>query len=221
MPSLTDSLAALREKYGSMLKPEFSEKMDRHIDDLRKSGAVARALKTGDAAPAFVLRDHTDAEVSSTDLLARGPLVVSFYRGTWCPYCNIELLALKDAYPAIKAQGAELVIVSPQSVADAADFVAEHPLPFPILIDENAKTAERFHLAYEFPGYLRDLYANVFANDLAVKNAGGTWRLPIPGRFVIDTDGTILDAQVDSDYRFRPEPSTAVDVLAARRTARV
>jgi peroxiredoxin len=212
MSTLAERLSALREKYGKMLKPELAEKMERHIEELRRDGTVARALKAGDRAPAFTLRDQHGTEVSSASLLARGPLVVSFYRGTWCPYCNEEVNALASAYDRIRAAGAEVVTITPQSTENAQAYLAEHPVPFAILVDPDANVAESFGLAYTFPEYLSELYTTVFSNDLAVVNAGKTWRLPIPGRFVIAPNGIIADAQVDADYRFRPDPA---DTLAA------
>jgi len=208
--TLDARLEALRQKYGKMLKPELAEKMERHIAQLRADGSLDRVLKAGAKAPAFSLRDQDGNLVSSADLLAQGPLVVSFYRGTWCPYCNEEIAALAAENAALKDAGASLVAITPQSRENASGYRGEHPVPFPILVDPDAKTAEAFGLAYTMPNYLSELYKNVFSNDLAVVNEAGTWRLPIPARFVIAQDSTIVDVQADADYRYRPEPSATV-----------
>ncbi len=212
MPDLADRLAALRAKYSSM-KPQIAEKIEGHIAELRADGGLDRVLKPGQRAPEFTLLDQSGATVRSADLLATGPLVVSFYRGTWCPYCNTEIDALAQMYPELHAAGANLVAISPQSAEDAREYLSKHAIPFPILVDPDASVAESFGLAYELPPYLQELYAGVFDNDLTKVNAGGTWRLPIPGRFVIAADGTILDAQVDPDYRYRPEPQATLDFV--------
>jgi peroxiredoxin len=212
MSTLAERLGSIREKYRKMLKPELAERLERHIEDLRRDGSVARALKAGDRAPAFTLSDQRGVEVSSARLLANGPLVVSFYRGTWCPYCNEEVSALASVYDRMRAMGAELVTITPQSAENAQNYLTQHPVPFAILVDPDAKVAEAFGLAYTFPNYLSDLYKTVFSNDLAFVNASKTWRLPFPGRYVIAPDGIIADAHVDADYRFRPDPA---DTLAA------
>jgi peroxiredoxin len=222
MQTLGEQLAALRAKDGRLLKPAVAEKMERHIAQLRADDFVARALKAGDRAPAFSLLDQFGPEVSSASFLQRGPLVVSFFRGTWCPYCTTELAALAAAYDRIRAAGADMVLVTPQSARDATPYLAQHPVPFSILVDPNADVAEAFGLAYDVPDYLRDVYRDVFKNDLSFVNAGNSWRLPIPGRYVIQPDGVISRADVNPDYRYRPEPDVTIAILeaiAAGRTA--
>jgi peroxiredoxin len=219
MPTLADRLAALRDKYGSMLKPDISEKMERQIAELRSNGSLDKVLKAGQKAPPFTLTDQRGNIVSSRELLAKGPLVVSFYRGTWCPYCNEEIAALAQAYPQFRKLGAELVAITPQSAGNAQSYRAEHPVPFPILVDEDLSVSEAFGVSYTLPQYLSDLYKNVFSNDLATVNAGATWQLPIPARFVIAADGSIVAVQSDADYRYRPEPDDTLDVIARYLTA--
>jgi peroxiredoxin len=195
-----------------MLKPEIAEKLDRNIEELRAHG-MKRVLTRSAVAPAFALPDQTGRLVRSQTLLARGPLVVSFYRGTWCPYCNAEIAALNATYERFRAAGAEVVAISPQSAASAQPYLAEHPSAFPILVDADARVAELFGLAFTLPTYLSDVYKAVFKNDLAIVNAANTWRLPIPARFIIGTDGTIIDAQADPDYRFRPDPEATLALV--------
>src|ERR1700728_1471789 len=101
MLTLADRLSALRDKYGSITKPDVKEKMERNIEEQRADG-MTRLLNPGQKGPSFSLSDQNGATVSSADLLAQGPLVVSFFRGTWCPYCDAEIAALADAYPQIR-----------------------------------------------------------------------------------------------------------------------
>jgi peroxiredoxin len=198
-----------------MLKPEVARLLERHISELRSAGATNHPLKAGDLMPAFALQDLDGNRVSSSELIARGPLVVSFYRGTWCPFCNEELKALNDSYEHFRRLGASLVVITPQSAGSASAYRTEHEIAFPMLVDPNAGVAERFGLAYSFPAYLNDLYRNVFRNDLARINAAGTWRLPIPARYVIDRNGTIVDAEVNADYRYRPDPEETLAAITA------
>lgn len=190
--------------------------MARATAALIASGAAGRALKAGDVAPKFVLEAHDGTPVSSTALLGRGPLVISFYRGVWCPYCNMELQALQATLPDFKAAGASLVAISPQTRVNSRKSMRENALDFPILSDPNNDVAAAFGLRFALPDYLVDLYKSL-GNQLPTFNGDDSWTLPMPGRFVIGTDGTIAYAEVNPDYTRRPEPS---DMLPAIRRAR-
>ena len=195
--------------------PEVIATMHRATSELIASGAAGRALKAGDKAPAFTLNDPDGHPVSSADLLAQGPLVVSFYRGVWCPYCNMELQALQAALPDFEKLGARLVAISPQTPVNSRKSVRQNELGFPILSDTHNDVAAAFGLRFELPDYLVDLYKGL-KNDLPTFNGDPSWTLPMPGRFVIGQDGTILYAEVNPDYTRRPEPE---DMLPALRRA--
>jgi peroxiredoxin len=198
--------------------PAVIETMHRATSELIASGAAARALKAGNKAPAFTLNDPGGKPISSADLLGRGPLVVSFYRGVWCPYCNMELQALQAALPAFQALGAGLVAISPQMAANSRKSVRQNELAFPILSDPHNNIADAFGLRFTLPAYLVELYKSL-KNDLPAFNGGGSWTLPMPGRFVIAQDSTILYAEVNPDYTKRPEPKDMLPAL--RRVANV
>ncbi|MGI3899333.1 MAG: peroxiredoxin-like family protein [Janthinobacterium lividum] len=191
------------------------ETMHRATAELVASGAAGRALKAGDKAPAFTLSDPDGRPISSADLLARGPLVVSFYRGVWCPYCNMELQALQAALPAFEKLGASLVAISPQTAPNSRKSVRQNDITFPILSDSHNGVAAAFGLRFAMPDYLVDLYKGL-KNDLPAFNGDASWTLPMPGRFVISQDGTVLFAEVNPDYTRRPEPD---DMLPALRRA--
>lgn len=195
--------------------PSVIATMHRATAELIASGAATRALKAGDKAPAFTLNDPDGQAVSSADLLAEGPLVVSFDRGVWCPYCNMELQALQAALPEFEKLGASLVAISPQTPVNSRKSVRQNELGFPILSDTNNDVAAAFGLRFEMPDYLIDLYKGL-KNDLPTFNGDPSWTLPMPGRFVIAQDGTILYAEVNPDYTRRPEPE---DMLPALRRA--
>jgi len=187
--------------------------MKRATDELIASGQAQRTLKVGDKAPVFTLNDADGHPVSSTELLAKGPLVISFYRGVWCPYCNMELQALEEALPQYRELGANLVAISPQVQANSRKSVRQNHLTFPILSDVKSQVAEAFGLRFNLPDYLIDLYKG-FGNDLPTFNDDASWVLPMPGRFVIGQDGLITYAEVNPDYTLRPEPT---DLLPALR----
>jgi peroxiredoxin len=195
--------------------PSVIETMHRATAELIASGAAGRALKAGDKAPAFILNDPEGKPVSSAALLATGPLVLSFYRGVWCPYCNMELQALEEALPGFQALGANLVAISPQTPVNSRKSVRQNELSFPILSDTHNDVAAAFGLRFALPDYLVELYKNL-KNDLPSVNGDESWTLPMPARFVIGQDGTILSAEVNPDYTRRPEPN---DMLPALRRA--
>lgn len=195
--------------------PSVIETMHRATAELIASGAAGRALKAGDEAPAFTLHDPDGKPVSSAELLAQGPLVISFYRGVWCPYCNMELQALQAALPDFETLGANLVAISPQTAVNSRKSVRQNALGFPILSDPHNDVAASFGLRFEMPDYLVDLY-KALKNDLPSLNGDPSWTLPMPGRFVIGQDGIILYAEVNPDYTRRPEPE---DMLPALRRA--
>src|SRR5262249_49500833 len=167
----------------------------------------------GDKGPAFKLQDAEGKEVSSAELLTLGALVVTFYRGFWCPYCNLELQAIQEALPDIVGRGAQVVAISPQTAANSRRSMRESKLGFPILSDPRNDVAAKFGLRFKLPDYLIALYRDGFKNDLAIVNGEASWTLPMPARFVIDRSGTIAYAEVNPDYTRRPDPSELLPTL--------
>ena len=186
--------------------------MHRATADLIASGKALNAKKAGDKAPEFALKDPDGLVVSSGDLLAKGPLVVSFYRGVWCPYCNLDLQALQAASGEIEARGATIVAVSPQTAPNSRKSYRDNKLTFPILSDEKSRVAAAFGLRFSLPDYLVELYKG-FKNDLPTFNDDPAWVLPMPARYVIGADGVIVYAEVNPDYTQRPDPSELLPVL--------
>lgn len=192
--------------------PSVIETMHRATAELIASGQAERALKAGDKAPAFTLKDPDGNAVSSAALLARGPLALSFYRGVWCPYCNMELQALEAVLPEIRAAGGSLVALSPQTAPNSRKSVRQNNLSFPILSDVKGEVAAAFGLRFSLPDYLVELYKSL-KNDLPTFNDDPAWTLPMPARYVIGQDGTILYAEVNPDYTRRPEPEEMLPAL--------
>jgi len=195
--------------------PSVIETMHRATAELKATGQAERARKVGDKAPAFTLKDPDGNDISSTALLAEGPLVVSFYRGVWCPYCNMELQTLQAALPEFEKLGASLVAISPQTAPNSRKSIRQNNLTFPILSDVKGKVGEAFGLKFKLPDYLVELYKGL-KNELPAFNDDPDWTLPMPARYVIGQDGTILYSEVNPDYTRRPEPE---DMLPALRQA--
>ncbi|MBO1360486.1 AhpC/TSA family protein [Acetobacter sacchari] len=195
--------------------PSVIATMHRATAELIASNAAGLALKAADKAPAFILNDPDDRPISSVSLLTNGPLVLSFYRGVWCPYCNMELQALQESLASFQDLGASVVAISPQNSVNSRKSVRQNALDFPILSDAHNDVAAAFGLRFALPDYLVALYKSL-KNDLPNFNGDNSWTLPMPARYVIGQDGTILYAEVNPDYTRRPEPS---DMLPALRRA--
>lgn len=218
--SLQDRLDAFRAEFAAKRPPHIVEAMARATADLVATGQAGRALRAGDRAPSFTLPGPNGEPVASVNLLAGGPLVVTFYRGVWCPYCNMELQALQEALPEIQALGGSLVAISPESAANSRKSVRQNELSFPILTDRGNEVAAAFGLRFRLPDELIAIYKG-FGNDLAMVNGEPSWTLPMPGRFVIAPDGRIAYAEVNPDYTRRPDPDALIPALrdAARKHA--
>lgn len=218
---LQDKLDAMREdcengRFPLVPTGEQLETMQRATRSLVDSGQADDALKAGDIAPEFTLQDADGNSVSSRELLARGPLVATFYRGVWCPYCNYDLQALEEVRSEIEARGANLVAISPQTPANSRKSQRDNKLGFPILSDSRADVADEFGLRFPLPDDLIEVYQQ-FGNDLPKINDDPAWVLPMPARYVIGTDGVIAYAEVNPDYTRRPDPTELLPVLDSLR----
>ena len=215
--TLQDRLDAFKADFESgklAFKPghEALDIMHRATAELVASGQALNAKKAGDKAPEFALKDPDGNVVSSASLLENGPLVVSFYRGVWCPYCNLELQALQAALHEIEGRGARVIAISPQTAPNSRKSQRDNKLTFPILNDEKSRVAVAFGLRFSLPDYLVELYKG-FKNDLPAFNDDPAWVLPMPARYVIGADGIIAYAEVNPDYTQRPDPSELLPVL--------
>jgi peroxiredoxin len=214
MMSLKAELGAFRSEFMAQVSPEIHEAMVRADMELAASGIAKEALKAGDRAPDFRLPDTCGGHVRLKDLLAAGPVVLSFYRGGWCPYCNLELRALQQVLPEITRLGARLVAVSPQTPDESLSTAEKNELAFPVLTDIGSATAKSFGIAFDLAEELRPVYTR-FGHALPDRNGDESWVLPIPATYVIDSDGTVALAFVDVDYRNRLEPAEILAALQA------
>lgn len=186
------------------------------IAELRASFAMEAAIGVDDQAPSFELPDPRGETLSLSDLLRSGPAVVTFYRGGWCPYCNIQLRAYQAALPKMVALGARLVAISPQLPDGSLSTAATNELTFDVLSDVGNTVARRFGLVYALPEELR---AALRSNNKALPGVNGdeSWELPVPATYVIDRDRRVALAAIDVDYRNRLEPEA---ILAALKSLR-
>ena len=220
--SLQDKLDKLRDDFENGRLPlvptaEQLETMHRATKTLIDNGQADRALKAGENAPHFSLSDPEGNIYNLPDLLVRGPVVVTFYRGVWCPFCNLDLAALEAERGEIEARGAQLLAISPQTPANSRRSQRDNKLNFPILSDPDSEVAETFGLRFSLPDELMEVYKS-FGSNLSHFNAGQDWRLPMPARYVIGRDGLIAYSEINPDYTRRPDPSELLPVLDKLRS---
>ncbi|MBA2401563.1 MAG: AhpC/TSA family protein [Bradyrhizobium sp.] len=193
--------------------------MERHIAHLKATGFGESAKQVGQQAPAIVLPDAQGKAFDVATLLANGPVIVTFYRGGWCPYCNLELKAYQDVLSRIVAAGANLVAISPEKPDDTLSTTEKNALTFPVLSDVGQTVGKAFGLVYAFTDELRSAYDG-FKLDIPSKNgAPEDWSLPLSATYVIGPDGLILFADTSVDYRRRTDPLDVLAVLERRQAA--
>ena len=213
---LQDQLDALKASFEETAPRQAVAIMRRATADLVASGLADRALKAGDVAPAFALPDSAGGIVRSAGLLANGPLVIAFYRGVWCPFCNLDLQALEARTNDIRARGAAFVAVSPQTQVNSRKAQADLKLSFPLLTDQGSEIANAFGLRFRLPEDLLAVYKGLGV-DLATINGEPSGALPMPARYVIGQDGLIVYGEVNPDYTRRPDPSVLLAPLERLR----
>ncbi len=202
-----DAFRAERASKGPA-NPEVAAAYAQMLETLMQSDAAKDSLKAGMQAPDFSLPNVDGTTVTLSTLLQSDAVVVTFYRGDWCPYCNFTLRAYERILPQIQAAGAALIAISPQT-PDYSILTAENKaLTYPVLSDVGNKAARKFGLVFSVPEVVRPYSAN-----LAQYNGDGSWELPIPGTFVIDRSGEITFASVNPNYMQRLEPQTILDEL--------
>jgi peroxiredoxin len=216
--SLKEQLAEYRAGWYQRVPAERQAIMARHIEQLR--GTIAKtALKVGDRAPAIVLENAKGAAVDVGTLLKKGPVIVIFYRGGWCPYCNLELKAYQAMLPDFRAAGASLVAISPEKPDDTVLTAEKNALAFEVLSDVGQKVGRAFGLVYEFTEELKRAYQG-FNLDIPARNGTpGEWALPVAATYIIDRDGSIVYAYTDVDYRDRADPRDVLTVLTRKAVA--
>lgn len=215
--SFQDELAGIKRMSAEKRGAEVIAAYEKGIDELRADGIAGRALAIGDTMPGFALPNADGATVRSADLLGRGPLVVTFYRGGWCPYCNLELRAYQAQAARLAAAGATVVAISPEVPDEAAKTAASNALAFDVLSDAGNAVARSFGLVFRLSDELVEIYRRN-GNDLEKRNGDGSWELPVPGTFVVDAGGRVALADVDPDYTRRLDPEQVI--AAVERLAR-
>jgi peroxiredoxin len=182
------------------------------INELNSSDIVDQTLKVGDMIPNFILPNAFGQPIELQKLLASGPVVISFFRGSWCPFCNLELAALQEALPAIKTLGASLIAISPQTSRYTISTVEKHQLTYEVLSDRSNHVARKFGIVFQISEYLRPVLEEM-GHVLPRHNGDESFELPIPATFVVSQEGKIIYAFVEPDYTKRLDPIEIVGIL--------
>ena len=210
---LQDKLDALKADCLAKTAPNVTLVRQRALDGLVASGLAERALHAGEQAPAFRLRDGCGGAFSSRQALCRGPIVLVFYRGRWCPYCNIDLRAIEAVSQEIRGFGASLVVISQQTPADSLETQIGNALSFASLADVGGRVAHAYGLRWKVTDELRAVEESCDI-DLAIYNGDPSWTLTMPARYVVARGGMIEYTDISSDYTRRGDPSELIPVLA-------
>jgi len=210
--SLQDQIGTLKKEMSGQIPLDVQQVMQQSAEILERSGVSDHSLKAGETAPDFTLPDAHGDRVNLVDTLEHGPVVLSFYRGGWCPYCNLELQALQQALPEIQELGAQLTAVSPELPDQTLSTAEKHALAFAVLSDHGNRAAKDFGIVFTLPEILRPIYTQ-FGIDLPAWNGDDSFELPMPATYVIDRNGIILEGFVSADYTQRMEPEKILDIL--------
>ena len=213
--SLSQQLRQFQEQLAVQLPQEAHARLCSAIDSLVESHPAAAALRTGSLAPDFSLPALGGGIVTLSRLVLNGPVVLVFYRGSWCPYCDLQLRAYARMLPDLTRLNARLVAISPQRPTVEVPNAAEHrKLGFPILFDSGNVVARSYGLIYSVEELMRTVLSG-FGLDLGAINGSEQWELPVPATFVV-TDGLqIRWSHVEADYRLRAEPDDILRALEA------
>ena len=208
---------SLREKLDEQWRRTQSEEIRQGYEALVAQLVASRmpeaSLKAGGRIPEFELPNVEGRLVGSEELLGRGPLVLSFFRGGWCPYCRLELGALQEALPDIEARGGSTVAITPDTGGAFAAVKRDNRLGFEILSDLDYGLELLFGIVFKLPDAIRNIYLRLGINLGARHGNRHAWLLPIPATYIVDRRGIITHANVDPDFRRRMEPSEIIAAL--------
>jgi len=210
---LTREIAEFEAEKQKSHDRDVLDMIDLTTGDLVATGIAEKALGVGDRAPDFTLPDATGADVALAGLLADGPVIVNFYRGSWCPYCNLELRAYQRDLDRIKGKGVALVAISPMVPDESLSIKEKNELAFPVLSDVGCAVADAFGLVFTVDRRIQEMYMTRLGNDLPKLNGDDTFRLPMAATYVIGADGRITYAYVEADYRVRADPEEVIAAL--------
>lgn len=211
--TLAQEIEILNREMANNLPEEVTEAFQNAIQDWIAAGIDKTALNVGDKIPSIQLFDATGESVIVDDLLKYGPVVISFYRGGWCPWCNLELRTLQKYLANINKYNGQLLAISAELPDRILNTVEKDSLEFPVLTDPDLGLARQFGLVFQLPPKIEDITKNVFDLDLKQINGMDSYELPIPATYVVDMKHIIRYAFVDANFMNRAEPESIIEIL--------
>ena len=204
-PELKAQLEETVQAFMADLPEEDAQLTAKSFEKLHASDTADGAINSGDSAPDFELSNATGGTVRLYEALDKGPVILNFYRGGWCPFCNLELQALQSRLQEIRSLGATQIGISPETPDNSLTTAEKHQLDFDVLSDPGNKTARDYGLIFTVYDEMRPLYLK-WELDVPAFNGDNSWELPVPATYLINTDRVVRAAHVDKDYTKRMEP---------------
>lgn len=202
MKNLEQQINELNENLAKQLPTEVLEVFGKSIQDLKAKNMEDSSISVGDKFPDFSLPNASDKTVALKELLQNGKVIIAFFRGSWCPYCNLELKALQDNLKQIIGKNVTLIAVSPQTSDYSEELKSNHHLEFELLTDKNNALAKQLGITFELQNYVIPTYSSL-GIELSEYNENNNNELPVPAVFVIDTNSSIVYKFVDTNYMNR------------------
>lgn len=210
---LSEELKKISLKQSQNSPPEQLAQINQEIENLRLSGMIQNSLQVGDRSPDFALVNAATGELVQLEQVRQsGAVVLSFFRGAWCPYCSLELVSMEKILPVILSLKATLLSISPEISRRSRSAVREESFSHPVLVDSGNQVARQFGIVHQVGEVLREIH-NGFGVSLPLLNGDETYELPVPATFIIDRWGVIVYRFVDPDYTKRIDPVEIITVL--------
>jgi len=204
---------------GGAMAPGFVDALNRSLAELVQAGLERDSVQVGQRLPTFSLPNQTGQMVRSDDLLASGPLVVTFYRGGWCPYCNLALRGMQRVLPEIEQHGGKLVAITPEQPDDTLSTAEKGGLTFDVLTDDGLRYAKQLGISWKIPEYALEWHEKYFGLYFEQHNgAGNRDELPVPATFVVDSTGVVVWRFLEAAYWKRAEPKDVLEALRRSTT---
>lgn len=210
---LDQELKKIMNDFSQSAPDEVKEIIGKGISTLAESDLLANAIKEGHKAPDFALTNHQGEKVSLSNMLQNGPVVLTWYRGGWCPFCNMQLQYLQRSLPAFRELGANLLALTPEKPDGSLSVKEKNELEFEVLSDFNNEVAKSYGIVFKLNDEVSDLYKNSFGLDLEAYNDTDSDELPVPATYVIDKTGIVRYAYLNADYTKRAEPKDILEAL--------
>ncbi|MDF2517634.1 MAG: alkyl hydroperoxide reductase [Sphingobacterium sp.] len=212
MKNLAQQIEELNRNLAKQLPTEVLEVFGKSIQDFKAKGIGERSIRTGEKFPDFILPNTNNETIALKELLKKGKVIAAFFRGSWCPYCNLELKALRDNLRQITDRNATLVAISPQTSDYSKELKNDHHLSFELLTDKENVLAKQLGISFGLQDFIIPTYGNL-GIDLSEYNETDKNELPIPAVFVIDTNGNITYRFIDTNYMNRIDIQELIEQL--------